>query len=405
MTSEQHNVVFRGRIIQGADPEKVKEHICRMFRIDMEKAESLFSGKKIIVKKHADEETCRKMKLVFEKAGAECEIEKAGIVDSKPAVPTGQEQTANEEAPATLQSKAGPGDLRPPAQVSAEQEKETSSNPYSTPAADLVSGAGMADAEFAGPVKVAAGNGAGWIFSAFTLFRKNPVSWIFSTIAFFVITGLIQIVPFLGAVAANLLNPVFGAGFIMGAAEQDAGDDFSVRHLFAGFSNNFGQLILFGLVFFFGAFLVMGLLAVVMFTVMAGGMAAMQNPAMLMSMSPVVMVVFFLALTAVMVPMAMMYWFSPALIVLDDLSFFDAMKMSLRGCLMNILPFLVYGVVILLIGVVVTGIAAVVMPITVQAGKIPAVLAVIPLVVIGLTVMPVVLASIYTSYRDIFQSA
>ncbi len=375
MTSERHNVVFRGRVAEKADPQKVKERICGMFRIDLDKAESLFSGKKIIVKKHADKETCRKIKQAFTRAGAECEIEKAGTED-----------------------------LRPPAPASAEPRAQGFSNPYSTPAADLVAGNGIADNGLKGPRKVPAGNGAGWIFSGFGLFRKNPISWIFSTIVFFVASGLIQIVPFLGAVAANLLNPVFAAGFIMGAADQDAGDDFSVRHLFAGFSNNFGQLILFALVFFFGAFLVMGLFAVVMFTVMAGGLAAMQNPDLFMNMSPVVMVLFFLILAAIMVPMAMMYWFSPALIALNDLSFFDAMKMSLQACLKNILPFMLYGAVFLLIGVVVTGAAAVVIPIMVQAGKIPTVLAVIPLVVIGLAVTPVAIASIYTSYRDIFQS-
>ncbi|MCF8045866.1 MAG: hypothetical protein K9J83_08385 [Desulfarculaceae bacterium] len=404
MTSERHNVVFRGRIFEGADPQKVKEHICSMFRIDMEKTESLFSGKKIIIKKHADEETCRKMKLAFAKAGADCEIEKAGTGDPKPAVSEGQGRMKTEDDPGKPGFQSGSGDLRPSEQASDEQQARMATNPYSTPSADLVSGAGMVDAGFTGPRKVPAGNGAGWIFAGFGLFRKNPISWIFSTIVFFVVSGLIQVVPFLGAIAANLLNPVFGAGFIMGAAEQDAGDDFSVRHLFAGFSNNFGRLILFALVFFFGAFLVMALLAVVMFTVMAGGLAAMQNPALFMNMSPVVMVLFFLILTAFMVPMAMVYWFSPALIALNDLSFFDAMKMSLRACLMNILPFLVYGAVFLLIGVVVTGLAAVVIPVTVQAGKIPTVLAVIPLVVIGLAVTPVAIASIYTSYRDIFQS-
>jgi len=404
MTREQYNVVFRGQIAQGADPQKVKEYICGIFRIDMDKAESLFSGKKIIVKKGADEETCLKMKQAFEKAGAECEIEKADTGGSNSMVSDKQERTGSGEVPRTLHSQTGARDQRQYEQASAAPREQAVSNPYSTPAADLVAGTAKGDTGLKGPRKVAAGNGAGWIFKAFDLFRKNPVSWIFSTIVFFVISGLIQIVPFLGAVAANLLNPVFGAGFIMGAAEQDAGDKFSVRHLFAGFSNNFGQLILFSLVFFFGAFLVMGVLAVVLFTVMAGGMAAMQNPAMLMNMSPVVMVLFLLILVSIMVPMAMMYWFSPALIALDDLSFFDAMKMSLQGCLKNILPFLVYAVVFLLIGGVVTGIAAVVIPITVYAGRIPTILAVIPLVVIGLAVTPVAIASLYTSYRDIFKS-
>ena len=45
----------------------------------------------------------------------------------------------------------------------------------------------------------------------------------------------------------------------------------------------------------------------------------------------------------------MMVWFAPALICLHDIKPWQAMKMSLQACLRNIVPFIVYSLVMLLV--------------------------------------------------------
>jgi uncharacterized membrane protein len=76
----------------------------------------------------------------------------------------------------------------------------------------------------------------------------------------------------------------------------------------------------------------------------------------------------------------MAYWFAPALIAMEGMSALSAMKLSFLGCLRNILPFLLYGVLALVMFFI---------------GAIPVGLGL-------LVVMPVMTASMYTAFRDIY---
>ena len=76
----------------------------------------------------------------------------------------------------------------------------------------------------------------------------------------------------------------------------------------------------------------------------------------------------------------MALWFAPSLVVFNNLKPVEAMKVSFFGCLKNIVPFLLYGVVMMVLCVV----------------------AAIPVMLGYLVLGPVIIASIYTGYRDIF---
>ena len=81
-----------------------------------------------------------------------------------------------------------------------------------------------------------------------------------------------------------------------------------------------------------------------------------------------------------LVPLTMALWFAPALVMLSDMAALDAMKASFAGCLRNWLPFLVYSLVLCVLLVLV--------PLTLGLAL--------------LAFIPVMTASIYLSYRDIF---
>src|SRR5437016_14646188 len=49
---------------------------------------------------------------------------------------------------------------------------------------------------------------------------------------------------------------------------------------------------------------------------------------------------------ALMVPVFMAVWFAPALVVFNELGALDALKASFLGCLKNIVPFLIYGLIL-----------------------------------------------------------
>ncbi len=83
---------------------------------------------------------------------------------------------------------------------------------------------------------------------------------------------------------------------------------------------------------------------------------------------------------ALFMPVIMAIWFAPALMMLADKGVFESLKMSFIGCLKNIMPFLIYGIVALILLVI----------------------AMIP-VGLGLLIMfPVMMAAMYVQYKDIY---
>jgi uncharacterized membrane protein len=90
-----------------------------------------------------------------------------------------------------------------------------------------------------------------------------------------------------------------------------------------------------------------------------------------------------LVMFALMLPLVMAIWLAAPLAVLNDQGAFDAMKGSFMGCLKNIVPYLLYGIVMLVLSVVAS----------------------LPIMLGWLVLGPVLAASIYTSYRDIYFSS
>jgi len=80
------------------------------------------------------------------------------------------------------------------------------------------------------------------------------------------------------------------------------------------------------------------------------------------------------------VPLFMALWFAPALVYFNGMPPVEALKASFGACAKNTLPFLVYGLIVLIL----TFFAA------------------LPLFLGFLVLLPVIAGSIYVSYRDIF---
>ena len=227
---------------------------------------------------------------------------------------------------------------------------------------------------------VPAGHGWTWIAGAWKLFKRQPGIWVSIAIIAIVIFIAYYFMRALGNILGILLTPVFTAGFVIGAKALDEGRKLEIAHLFAGFTNRFGALIAVGAIY------LALLLAIVVVSALATGMSVW----VMLSASPdltsatlsamlSILLAWLIAL-GLMVPVFMAVWFAPPLAVFNELGAFDALKASFVGCLKNIVPFLIYGLILL-------GFA---------------VLASIPLCLGWLVLAPVIAASIYTSYRDIY---
>lgn len=228
---------------------------------------------------------------------------------------------------------------------------------------------------------VAAGRGWDWIAAGYALFRKQPGIWILAAVVLGVIFIVISMIPLLGTLANALLFPIFGGGLMLGCRNLEQGGKLEIDDLFAGFKQKTGDLVM------IGAFNLLGwvVIAFAVFVVVGGGvfMGMMRGGDAGAGISIASMLLAMLLVAGLSLPLYMATWFAPALIVLGDAAPGAALKASFFACLRNWLPFLVYGIVLLLL----------------------CVLAAIPAGLGFLVLMPVVIASVYTAYRDIFEAA
>ena len=221
-------------------------------------------------------------------------------------------------------------------------------------------------------------NGWSWIAAAWAIFRRAAGIWIGMVLTLAVIYTVLAVLPVIGAIASFVVGPIFTAGLVLTSRTIDQGGEVQFAQLFGGFKHRFGTLLVVGVLYLAGT-------AVIVFAAVALTGASLFG--LLNATSPEAAMVlggkFLLALLlilALMLPLIMAIWFAPPLVVFHELGALESMKASFVGCLRNMLPFLLYGVVLL----------------------VAAIIASIPFMLGWLILGPVMAASIYTAYRDIY---
>jgi uncharacterized membrane protein len=220
-----------------------------------------------------------------------------------------------------------------------------------------------------------------WIAEAFRLFRRNPLIWIALNLALVLIAIALGVVPVLGTYLIYLFTPMFLAGLMSACRDTQLGREIEIAHLFRGFVDNAAQLVTVGGVYLVGNVLVAGVAIALGGAELQEVLAAAAegrtdvDPAVANKASLAVLVA-----AALFVPLAMLLWFAPALVMLERVPAWRALVLSMQACLANLVPFLLYGVVMSAL----------------------LVLALLP-ALIGLALwLPIAVISTYTAYVDIF---
>lgn len=255
----------------------------------------------------------------------------------------------------------------------------TTVNPYAAPKAAVADETLGSNADFVpGGQPRPAANGWTWIAEGWELFKRQPGMWIGMILVLLLIFVAAAFIPIVGGLAMTLFGPVFAAGVMLGCKALDSGEELELSHLFGGFRSRTGTLIGVGALYLAAtiavALVVSLVMGVGMMTMMGGGD---QQAVAAMGMTFVLALLIMLAL---LLPAVMAVWLAAPLVVFHDHGAIDAMKGSFAGCLKNILPFLLYGVVLAVLSI----------------------LASLPLGLGWLILGPVFAASIYASYRDIY---
>jgi uncharacterized membrane protein len=255
----------------------------------------------------------------------------------------------------------------------------TTVNPYAAPKAAVADQSVVLNADFVpGGQSRPFAHGWTWIAEGWDLFKRQPGMWIGIVLLAAVIFIGAGLIPIVGGLAMTLFGPVFAAGVMVGCKTLDTGGELEIGHLFAGFRSRTGTLIGVGALYLAATLVVVLVVSLIMgvgmMTMMGGGDA--ESIAAL----GITFVLALLVMLALLLPVIMAVWLAAPLVAFHEHGALDAMKGSFMGCLKNILPFLLYGVVLFVFSIFAT----------------------LPLLLGWLVLGPVFAASIYTSYRDIY---
>lgn len=382
-------VVFTGQLRPGVDPHQAAQDFAKTFKVPEDKARRLIEeGREKALKKEVDPQAAERYRDVLTEIGLEARI------DPAQADPHSGQTCPKCGAQAVEQGICQACGVLVEAYL-ASQAAERHAEPNGAPAgltmaksnAPAVTAAERDHAADPQPRSVAVGQAIAWIGGGWALFKQTPMIWMGALLIFLGINLALAFVPFVGGLIGTLLGPVLIAGFMVGARKLDQGKGFALGDLFAGFSSNTGNLIAIGGLYLLGS-IMLALITMALFIGPMISAAGGLDPNSLQTQSPEALIaalapsisLMVLVILALMLPLIMAYWFAPALAMLDGLGPVAAMKLSFSGCVKNLVPFLVYG----LIGLVLVGIGM------------------IPLLLGLLIVSPLLIASMYVSYRDIF---
>ena len=227
--------------------------------------------------------------------------------------------------------------------------------------------------------KVSSAESIEWIKGGWEVFKKEPGILIVMFLIFFGISIVAAFIPFIGSLAITLLSPAIGGGFMYAARELDQGRNIEIGDMFKVFKQE-GML---------NQFLIMGAIllgvtiltyAVVIVFAMGGAMAASTSHG---DPGPLFFIMLFfvmlLALSLQLVIMMLLFYGIP-LVMLENMKPVEAMKSSFMACLKNIWPLTLFSLILL----------------------IPFIIAVIPLGLGLIVLMPIVTMMQYTSFRSVY---
>jgi hypothetical protein len=227
--------------------------------------------------------------------------------------------------------------------------------------------------------EVPAVRGAAWLVESFRLFKRAPLAWIGLCAGWITITLALFLVPLVGGVVANFLQPVFFASFAIAAFKQAAGEPILMGDLFNGFRRNMRALINLGallLLLQIAVFALMALLGLPLATP-ADRTVTVQEYLQTFEGKEWILALGFL-LTAVIKGAL---WFAPPLIAFHGMTTMHAIRWSVYAALANFGAMLLYGLALMVIFI---------------AGLIPWALGLV-------VVIPLIAISSYVGYREVFE--
>lgn len=208
------------------------------------------------------------------------------------------------------------------------------------------------------------------------MFAGAPFTWMGIWLLFMLLLMVVTFIP----LGQNLALPLMMGGIMLGCERWRQYRTVEMGDLFAGFQRHTGPLVIQGLLYTAGVFIIFVPAGILMLIgIILGAAASNANEGAMLTMM-LLIALGSLVMAALLLPLMAAIWFAPVLIVLHDIAPLEAMKQSFYACFKNWLPMTVYSLLFIVLSVV----------------------AAIPCGLGLLVVCPWMMLSVYSAYRDIF---
>lgn len=241
--------------------------------------------------------------------------------------------------------------------------------------------------------RLPASRGRYWIVEGFRLFRRNPPLMSTVTLTYLVLVLAMNFLPLIGPFLLPLALPVFSVCVANAARSIERGAEFRPAALFEGIFENRKALFVLGCLQLAGSLALLGLTLLV-----EGGRLVSLDT--MNGADEIEVLGALLRMMLLALPLVMAFWFSPLLTAWDGVPAAKALFFSFVASWRNWRAFLVYGIGLGLLMVFAPGLLLIVFGLVSKT--------LLDIMSIALRMMlvfvfaPVLMASAYVSYRDVF---
>lgn len=180
-------------------------------------------------------------------------------------------------------------------------------------------------------------------------FMKSPLAWLALLGLWLIATIVMIVIPLVGQVAANILQPAFFAGIMLACRAQERGGEPQMNSLIAAFRLNPQPLIVAGCIIFFielmVVMLVMSLGLPEITTTPDGKSVDIPGFSKAMEGKEWIALIFFLLVGLI----KGVFWFVPPLLAFHDMKAGAAIRWSLYAFLSNFGAIFLYGVLVVVL--------------------------------------------------------
>lgn len=225
-------------------------------------------------------------------------------------------------------------------------------------------------------------DGMNWLACGWKLFAPQWLMWIVIVLIFIGITFACLLIPVVGSLIYNAVMPALLAGIMWGAREVERGTELDAIWLFAGLRDPQRRM---PLLMLGGVWLGLTVIGAVLFSMIVGVSAFSAatgdnvEAQIIQQLGPSV-ALGVLVVLAIQLVGVMALFYSVPLVMFDNVEPLTAIQASFRACLKNFLPLLIYGLALFVLGV----------------------LALIPLFLGLLVLLPLSFCANYCSYKSVF---